>query len=40
MEIIVGLLDEALCAPDNEANLKRLATKVSDMMGAYPLYKA
>ena len=40
METIVGLLDEALCAPDNEANLKRLATKVSDMMGAYPLYKA
>ncbi len=40
MEIIVGLLDEALCAPDNEANLKRLAAKVSDMMGAYPLYKA
>ena len=40
METIVGLLDEALCAPDNEANLKHLAAKVSDMMGGYPLYKA
>jgi glycine hydroxymethyltransferase len=40
METIVGLIDEALSAPNNAANLKRLATKVSDMMGAYPLYKA
>jgi len=40
METIVGLLDEALCAPDNEANLKRLAAKVSDMMSGYPLFKA
>ena len=39
METIVGLIDEALSAPDNAANLKRLATNVSDMMGAYPLYK-
>ena len=40
METIVGLIDEALCAPDNEANLKRLAAKVSDMMSGYPLFKA
>ena len=40
METIVGLIDEALSAPDNAANLKRLATNVSNMMGAYPLYKA
>jgi glycine hydroxymethyltransferase len=40
METIVGLLDEALCAPDNKANLKRLAAKVSDMMSGYPLFKA
>jgi glycine hydroxymethyltransferase len=39
METIVGLIDEALSAPDNAANLKRLASTVSDMMGAYPLYK-
>ena len=39
METIVGLIDEALSAPDNAANLKRLATNVSNMMGAYPLYK-
>ncbi len=40
METIVGLIDEALCAPDNEANLKRLSAKVSDMMSGYPLFKA
>ena len=39
METIVGFIDEALSAPNNAANLKRLATNVSDMMGAYPLYK-
>jgi len=39
METIVGLIDEALSETDNAANLKRLATNVSNMMGAYPLYK-
>lgn len=39
METIVGFIDEALCAPENTANLKRLHAKVADMMGAYPLYK-
>lgn len=39
METIVGYIDEALSAPDNTANLKRLNAKVADMMSAYPLYK-
>ena len=39
MEKIVGLIDEVIMHPEDEAHLKKVHKKVNEMMEKYPLYK-
>lgn len=39
MEKIVGLIDEVIMHPEDEAHLKKVHKKVNDMMEKYPPYK-
>lgn len=39
MEKIVELIDEVICEPENEANLKKVGKKVNELMDKHPLYK-
>ena len=39
MEKIVELIDEVICDPENESNLKKVGKKVNELMDKHPLYK-
>ncbi|HEY0899970.1 MAG TPA: serine hydroxymethyltransferase [Sphingobacteriaceae bacterium] len=39
MEKIVELIDEVICDPENETNLKKVGKKVNELMDKHPLYK-